>query len=79
MDNKQLEEYIQKLQREAPEIINEIYASLDLPKIEMTKKTLRERTGRVASLFKPNFRFLPPCVHIEDTVQSIHDPIGIAT
>ena len=45
MDNKQLEEYIQKLQELAPETINKIYASLDHPDIEMTKKTLRERSG----------------------------------
>lgn len=45
MDKKQLEEYIQKLQEVAPETINEIYASLDYPKIEMTKETLRERSG----------------------------------
>ena len=45
MDRKQLEEYIQKLQEEAPEIINEVYESLDHPDIEMTRETVRERTG----------------------------------
>jgi hypothetical protein len=45
MNRNRLEEYIQKLQREAPEIINAIYASLDHHDIVMTKETVRERTG----------------------------------
>ena len=45
MDKKQLEEYIQKLQREAPEIINTVYESLDHDDIDHTREALRERTG----------------------------------
>ncbi|MEM7485483.1 MAG: hypothetical protein AAF348_09760 [Bacteroidota bacterium] len=45
MDRKQLEEYIQKLQSEAPEIINGIYEGLDHDDIQITRDVLRERTG----------------------------------
>ena len=45
MDRKQLEEYIQKLQEEAPEIINAIYESLDDADIDTTREVLRELTG----------------------------------
>ena len=45
MDRRQLEEYIQKLQEEAPEIINAIYESLDGADIDTTREVLRELTG----------------------------------
>ena len=45
MDKKQLEEYIQKLQEEAPEIINAVYEGLDDDDIDMTREVLRKRTG----------------------------------
>ena len=45
MNKKQLEEYIQKLQEEAPEIINAVYEGLDDDDIDTTREILRERTG----------------------------------
>ena len=45
MDSKQLEEYIQKLQHEAPEIINAVYEGLDHDDMDSTRNALRERTG----------------------------------
>lgn len=45
MDKEVLEEYIRKLQREAPEIINEVYESLDHNDLEITREALLERTG----------------------------------
>ncbi|MEM1337097.1 MAG: hypothetical protein AAGF96_05075 [Bacteroidota bacterium] len=45
MDKEKLEEYIRKLQQEAPEIINEVYEALDYNDIEITRDALRERTG----------------------------------